>query len=78
MGAIELTVSDGEETYRMIALHGEGNWYAVLRDEAIAGSPQVYPVAIHQLKNPAIYPTPYACLEALFRAVVTELFGVRA
>lgn len=71
-------VSDREETYRIVARKHNDGWYpAVIVDPYGANREAAsFPVVMSYQGGP--YPTPGACLEALFRAVVTELFGVKA
>ncbi len=79
MEPIELTISDGEETYVLTAIRGTPECWEVGPFKQVIGGRAFadWSIALDPLAN-RVYPTPYACLEALFRAVVTELFGVKA
>jgi hypothetical protein len=74
---VELTVSDGEETYRLTARRTPAGWVASLWQPLGDGvARQVWPVGLQAVADGGPYPTPDACLAALFRAVATELFGL--
>lgn len=81
MDPIELTISDGEETYviRAERIGVERRWHPGLSQQLDEDTRvETWPLCVAAVAEAGPYPTPYACLEALFKAVVTELFGVRA
>lgn len=73
---VQIVVADDEEAYRLFASPGIDGWYANLSDEST--EMLIVPPCVYEVRRHGPYSTPYACLEALFRVVVTELFGVRA
>lgn len=75
---LDLTIGDGEEMYVLRAESYDGGWYPVLLDATPGVRVVTMPTFLVALRDAAPYPTPCACLEALFRGVVTELFGVRS
>lgn len=79
MDPIELTISDGEETYVIGGdCFDDGTWAPTLLDQTSGQRVPVWNPTVQIVAAAGPYPTPYACLEAMFRAVVTELFGVKA
>jgi hypothetical protein len=84
MDPIDLTISDGEETYIVVARptsDGRGStgttiWHPGLFDLTGGNRAPIWPPGFRSIE--ITYSSPWSCLDSLLWKVYTELFGYRA
>lgn len=75
---MELTISDDESTYTVVASYQPGGWMPMLLDFTSGTGVSIWPVGAQAVMDAAPYRTPWGCLEALIRFVGTEMMGIKA